>query len=179
MNILGSDTSWERKKILLDRMELEKTLEGKGVEEFLHNLVQDGYLLHGSSYLNKVLEPRQAADTQGVPENEQKAVYATNIPAIALYISLVSPDAIQEQRMSFVYGCGTKHQDGVCVPYFSADKGVESIMRPGYVYVLPPDSFVPTSGHPLEEQFVSYTSVVPVMIVPTERGDFDHTIEAR
>jgi hypothetical protein len=61
--------------------------ELKGVSE---GRVINTYLWHGSRHKNDVLVPRQAVDTGGAAGSNQRAIYATNDPKVAIAMGLTT-----------------------------------------------------------------------------------------
>lgn len=128
----------------------------------LEEYLEDGYCLHGSKQKLHLIEPRKAYCETGRPEGCLNAVYAerhdVRIPIIM---------ALFEGR-----GFGSYSSDGTLLTVTG-----DRTFSPGFVHVLPSDTFSNESG-----EFVSRVPVRPIAIVPVKpsilwdllfRGDFD------
>lgn len=165
----------------VSREELDDLLGERGnVEAFLGTLTyKQGFLLHGSQSRVRSLEPRKAHDTEGAPENELQAVYATDIPATAIYKALVSDKKITEQERSIEWGGGIHAvpKAGLRIPVFNADQPLDEVMDDGYVYVCNAETFVPLNSDPAYNyHFASDKVVQPVLVIPVKPSDFKHKI---
>ena len=99
-------------------------------------------LYHGSAEKLDRLEPRPAAGV-GPEHDKLEAVYATHIKKIAIAFSLpIRP--IENGGFSFGVDLGIERvedlNDGV-EPRIDLEVGSLDLNRPGYVYVLPSDTF--------------------------------------
>ncbi len=164
---------------VVERNEISNFIEGKNLESLLKNIIYLGFVVHGSPKLFEVAKPQKAQDDRGVPENEHFAIYATDEPAIAIYMSIVSGEKIHEQKKTIHWGAGVKFIDGKRVPYFSADQDLSSVMDNGYLYLFRKEDFVPVSENTEEEQFVSHESLKPALIIKTEPSDFTYPINPK
>lgn len=156
---------------MIEASELNRLLErGVTIEDLCHEFVRRGFLLHGTGRLiTYSLEPRQARDESGHPDNVKNAVYASDDPRVPLFMSLVSglpgrsrysitTEILEDKREIESAVFETSHE-------ISADKI-------GYIYVLPKETFEP-AGH---GQFTSDVPVVPQYIVPITISDFPYSI---
>lgn len=123
----------------------------KAFEE-LTQAIKNGYCLHGSKTIIDVLEPRLAACGSGAFENCQKAVYASQDEVdVAVVMALRDRlPSCTSSRSSY-----SRHGAGPLVI-----TGTNATFTPGYVHVLPRDTFVV-----LGNEFISYEAVKPVAIV--------------
>lgn len=164
---------------VVERNEIFKFIEGKNLESFLEDIVSLGFVIHGSPNFFEEVKPHKAKDDKGTPENEHFAIYATDLPAIAIYMSIVSGDKISKQQKSIHWGAGVRLVDNKRVPYFSADQDLSSVMDSGYLYLFKREDFSPVSDHELEEQFVSHEPLKPILVIRTEPSDFNYPIDPK
>lgn len=162
---------------IVERDEISKSIEGFDLENFLEKIVSLGFVVHGSSKFFETAKPHHAKDSNSVPENEHFAIYATDLPAIAIYMSIVSNDKIHEQRKSIHWGAGVKYINNKRIPYFSADQDLGSVMDDGYLYLFKKENFSPVTSSQMEEQFISHESLKPILIIKTHPSDFKYSIQ--
>jgi hypothetical protein len=120
----------------------------------LRMMVWEGFFLHGSRQkIKKPLEPRQAKDAVGKPSGCQMAVYATKsdirIPCIMAMFTPIDPGKASHSEYSRKTG-GKMVVTGENVTF-----------GPGYVYVLPADTFEEMDG-----EFISFKPVMPILVIP-------------
>ena len=68
----------------------DSDIEEKGQQGVSEGRVINTYLWHGSRHKNEVLVPRQAVDTGGAAGSNQRAIYATNDPKVAIAMGLTT-----------------------------------------------------------------------------------------
>lgn len=122
--------------------------------ELLENMLAEGFCLHGSKRrISDHLIPHQAHCESGRPEGNLNAIYAdpdgVRIPCLMALFDRKDP---RQSRMTSYTGQG----GGMLTV-----EGTNTTFTPGYVYVLPTDTFVFHHG-----EFVSFTPVWPHAIVP-------------
>jgi hypothetical protein len=115
------------------------------------------------------LEPRQARDESGHPDNIKNAVYASDDPRVPLFMALVS-------------GIPGRSRYSITVETLDDQTEVESVVfeatfdipkdRVSYVYVLPKDTFEAAG----RGQFTSDVPVDTRYILPIIRTDFPYEI---
>jgi hypothetical protein len=112
-----------------------------------------GYLFHGSKKELEVVEPRQAHDENpNVIAGNLNAIYATNDIRIPIVIALFDKkDRAQKSASSFY----SAYKDTMSVG------GVNITFTPGYIYVLPKESFR-TVENEQEKEIVSFEPVIPI-----------------
>ncbi|MBP6854696.1 MAG: hypothetical protein KBD26_00515 [Candidatus Pacebacteria bacterium] len=163
---------------VVERDEISKSIEEFDLENFLEKIVSLGFVIHGSSKFFETAKPHPAKDDNSVPENEHYAIYATDLPAIAIYMSIVSNDKIHEQKKSIHWGAGViRHANGNRIPVFSADQDLSDVMDDGYLYLFKKENFSPVTPNQMEEQFVSHESLKPVLIIKTKPSDFKYSVQ--
>jgi len=140
---------------------------------FLKQLLDKGYLLHGAKRSDiDVLEPKEQIDWNG---NSIQAVFATRDIFWPMYFALlnrsaltgslrngcflVEPAPFQEERFYFF----SVNQENIA----------SEIWSDGFVYILPGDSFHPTtSGSVRFDEWAGGQSVPVVAKLPVSPGDF-------
>ncbi len=139
---------------------------GGSIEMLLNDFVTEGYLLHGSGVKVSVLEPF-AGDDDRDEEKRATGVYATSLPAIALFKATVSQTELQSQFTSVTSGWGTAHENGQLIAKLYATESIDNACRNGFVYVLSRDSFTKID----EGEYIASAPVTPVVCVPVESID--------
>lgn len=126
----------------------------------LKEFVAQGYVLHGSKKASDTLEPKQATDTNKERIiGTQVAVYATHHVEIPLFMALKDmKDASLRSMRSGYSGTG-----GVWRMY-----GENTTLTPGYVYVLPSDTFEKIVDEKGDEELISRVPVMPVAVFKVE-----------
>lgn len=128
--------------------------------KILRRYVAEGFLLHGSRKKFDVVEPRKAND-DGHYVCNQFGVYATDDVRIPLVMALIHPTDPNDVSLSYhSQGDGPLQVNGrnIC-------------LRPGYIYVLPPNTFekVCADGN---TEIISPTPVIPITVVKVDPGIF-------
>lgn len=126
----------------------------------LEFFLERGFCLHGTKYEGPVLEPRQAHCKSGRPEGCLNAVYATSL---IVEVPLIM--AMERGEGSFYY----HHWTGKPV---EAGGSEGKTFMPGFVYVLPSDTF-----KWVESDLVSFVPVRPVARIRVVPSDFRPCIE--
>ncbi len=166
---LPQSNNGEAYKINRESVEL---LESAGVtmEMFCSGFVQRGYLLHGTGAGNFAeLEPRQAKDEDGTPENVRNAVYATTDPRIPIFMALISRiNGRSRYSITAVFDDG---ETGSEIVNFETSFSIPED-KEGYIYVLPGHTFEPAGA----DQFTSPVSVKPAYVIPVKLSDFLYPI---
>ena len=156
---------------IIERQEIDRLIErGITVEDVCHEFVRRGFLLHGTDITLNVIEPRQANDEDGHPENMKNAVYATDDYRIPVFMSLSKGIKGQSQ-----YSITMSLENGVEAESvsFTTNFDIPSD-KVGYVHVMPSDTFE-VSGS--ASQFTSDVSVNPRYIIPVLLSDIPYPIE--
>lgn len=166
---------------LVSREELDGVLGPRGnLEMLLMDFVRKGYLLHGSSNSADILKPQQAREKSQDPRNNKFAIYATKVPALALYVSLWAKEKIVEDKRVVKTSFRLNRHLATDLQWatFKADKKPEEFLNNGFVYILRNKNFMPTPGEEFKNwQYVSNVSEEPVLIIPSRFSDFKHEIE--
>jgi len=142
---------------------------------------------HGTGDPNiKTFEPRQPIDF--APFGDQKAVFATSDPIWAMFYAIVDRD---RYRVTLNNGCITLMDSEGCPGpphyYFSISRGAleQQPWRTGYVYLLPPQTFVEQpsgtyAGHVARvPQLASPVPVTPFARLQVAPGDFPFLAHVR
>jgi hypothetical protein len=156
---------------IIERQEIDRLIErGVSVEDICHEFVRLGFLLHGTDITLNVIEPRQANDEDGHPENMKNAIYATDDYRIPVFMSLSKGINGQSQ-----YSITVSLENGVETESvsFTTNFDIPS-NKVGYVHVVPNDTFE-VSGS--DSQFTSDVSVNPRYIIPVLLSDIPYPIE--
>ncbi len=133
-------------------------------------------LYHGSQEKTARLEPRPAGGV-GPDGDQLTAVYATHLKNIAIAFSLpIRP--VAEGGFSFGVDLGIKrpedlHED--IEPRIDLEVGTLDLDRPGYVYVLPSDTFEQVDPW----QWASGEPVEPVDVILIDPKRYAHWIRDR
>ena len=133
-------------------------------------------LYHGSQEKTARLEPRPAGGV-GPDGDQLTAVYATHLKNIAISFSLpIRP--IGEGGFSFGVDLGIEHPEDLnedIEPRIDLEVGSLDLDRPGYVYVLPSDTFEPVDPW----QWASGEPVEPVDVILIDPRSYAHWIRDR
>lgn len=147
--------------------------------KFLAYLLENGYLLHGSSVEDvEMLEPRQANDASKKSGN-QKAIYAVSDPILPLFYAIKD----RKRLHGMVHSGYSTDDQGVKTYSFQID-GTRSEKDPwksGVVHILPKESFVQTmndEGGPTSE-WVSHAPVTPAARLRVTPEDFPYLKEIK
>lgn len=129
-----------------------------------------GYLLHGSPQRLALVKPRQARDDNGRAIGCLAAVYATDDVRIAVVMAMFSrADSSIRSHRSFYATVGTRLRVG----------GENVTFRPGWVHVLPRNSFR-TIFQDGAEEIISHVQVRPIQwirVEPSIIAQLDVTVE--
>lgn len=125
----------------------------------LRNYLAQGFLLHGSKKLLTAIEPRQATDADpNRTTGKAHAIYAeahdVRIPIVMALFDKMDPTLDGFSSSYHGHGPQTTLTIG----------GSNCTLTEGYVYVLPPDSFL-REGTDDDNEFISTQPVVPVAII--------------
>jgi hypothetical protein len=140
---------------------------------FLQYLLDQGYLLYGTKSSNiDVLEPREQINWNG---NSIRAVFAARDIFWSMYFALLNRSALTGSLRN---GCFLVERAPFQVErfyFFSVNQEnlASDIWSDGFIYVLPGDSFHPTTNGPV--RFDEWASKEPVPIVArlaVTSGDF-------
>ena len=128
-------------------------MEDENILEYLRGRLLQGNCLHGSQQrIEGMLEPRQARCETGRLGGCQKAVYASpNCIRVPLLMAMFSPiDSSRGYRSSYSGDpLGTLVVSGENVTF-----------QPGFVYVLPTETFTWVDG-----EYISYQPVFPCSVL--------------
>jgi len=136
-------------------------------DEFLTYLVNNNYVLHGTTKRLEELEPNQANDSSKEFGNEN-AVYLTSNPIVAKFCALVGGVSIGKRRDSKIT---LRDKQGVfhySNPFFEVENP-EKIQDKGYIYVFPDSVVDNTEG--LEH--IAKKKIKPSLVVLMTRDDWD------
>lgn len=163
----------ERSAGSIGRQELEPLLErGLIMDEILQAVVRRGYVLHGSSFDIKELEPRTAVG-QGAAHERLTAIYCTDFAPTALF-NAITPKASAEEAFHTCWDIKGADADHVDSMTFGASRNILDKFSDGFVYVLSREHVKPT---PSAGEFVSEQNYPPVAKILIKRQDFRHEIE--
>lgn len=149
------------KTIEINRDKISNLIEkGENVENILLKIVEKGYLLHGSDNGN-VIEflPTEPNDLGMNKDNLKKAIYATDIPSIAIFHAIT-----REGTTGWI-------KDGEKLQFEADEKGIENLSN-GYVYIFKKSDFIHQKGI----QFISEEKRIPTHKILVYRNDFTHEI---
>jgi len=140
---------------------------------FLKYLLDRGYLLHGTKSSNiDVLEPREQIDWNG---NSIQAVFAARDIFWSMYFALLDRSALTGSQRN---GCFlVEHELSQVERFYFFSVNQENlnsdIWSDGFVYILPADSFHPTtSGKIRFDEWASEQAVPAVAKLPVSPDDF-------
>lgn len=167
----------EAETVEIKREELEKIIEGgESVENLLNRIREKGYIFHGSPKDTKEMEARQASDINESSGNILKAVYATNIPEIAIFHAILNLIRKKgEHKTYYAKWESAKDQKGKISVKFSANQSTLNDMVNGYVYVLKEKDFTQKEGN--SSQFTKEENCIPTYKIPVKKEDFARKIE--
>lgn len=162
-----------KKQIEIKREEIDEVMvnSGETLEGLLIEIGKRGYLFHGTNEGDlKIIEPRVASDLNKTPENIQKEIYATNIPAIAMFHAILN---CSKKSKKFDYRWGFSGNLENYEIKFLADQETLQKMSDGYLYFFESNKFRKGEG----VQFISEKSQIPVCKILIRKEDFKHKIE--
>jgi hypothetical protein len=140
---------------------------------FLKYLLDKGYLLHGTKSSDiDVLEPREQIDWNG---NSVQAVFAARDTFWPMYFALLDRSALTGSLRNgcFLVEREPFHEERFYFFSVNRENNVSDIWSDGFVYILPGDSFHPTtSGKVRFDEWASGQSVPVVAKLPVSPGDF-------
>ncbi len=144
----------------------EATLESIETKRQLENFLAEGYVLHGSKKQSVILEPRPAKDMDETRViGNQDAIYATDADLeIPLFMAMKDFKDPANRSMN----SGNSGQNGVFRMY-----GDNTKLTPGYVYVLPKDSFEVITDVEGNEELISRVPVMPHAVFRVEPDIFN------
>ncbi len=130
-------------------------------------------LYHGSAKKLDCIEPRPARGV-GPEEDKLSAVYATHLRNIAIAFSI---PILPNENGGFSFGVDLRVErpedlNGDFEPRIDLEAGLLDLDRPGYVYVLPSDSFEKVNPW----QWASYVSVEPLDVIQIDPHRYAHWI---
>jgi hypothetical protein len=140
---------------------------------FLKYLLDRGYLLHGTKSSNiDVLEPREQIDWNG---NSSQSVFAAHDVFWPMYFSLLNRSALTGSLRNGCFLVERAPFQEERFYFFSVNREnlAADIWSDGFVYILPGDSFRPTTGESV--RFDEWASEQPVCVVaklPITPADF-------
>lgn len=119
----------------------------------LGDMIAEGFYLHGSRKKIDVLKPRTARCLSGNEESCQTAVYAARCIEISCIMAMLKPDG---SSLRYQASYTRQHpMDPLIV------RGKHATFGPGYVYVLPHDTF-----ERMGSETISRVPVMPHLVVP-------------
>lgn len=131
--------------------------------EQLRSYLAQGYLLHGSKQKLEVIKPRQSTDDD--PERisgKSLAVYAADSIATPILKALFAKKDLEKEGWRSAY---TGDKDHLVVT------GENCTLTPGYVHVLPRDSF--KEEHESSADLISYSPVTPIDVIEVDPSILD------
>lgn len=133
-------------------------------------------LYHGSAEILARLEPKPAHGV-GPEEDQLTAVYATHLRNIAIAFSLpIRP--VDGGGFGFGVDLGVERPEDLddnVQPRIDLEVGSLDLDRPGYVYVLPSDTFEPIDAW----QWASAVTVEPIDVIRIDPKRYAHWIRDR
>jgi len=140
---------------------------------FLKYLLDKGYLLHGTKSSNiDVLEPRDQIDWNG---NSIQAVFATRDIFWPMYFALLNRPALTGSLRNGCFLVERAPFQEERFYFFSVNQEnlASDIWSDGFVYILPGESFHPTtSGNVRFDEWAGEQAVPVVAKLPVSPGDF-------
>jgi hypothetical protein len=129
--------------------------------DYLRNCIHEGYLLHGGKILVDALIPKQSTDDDSTRTTGQAfAVYAEasdiRVPILMALFAEKDPSKKSWRSSYSANGNGPMKVGGENYTF-----------TPGYVYVLPNETFT-TEGDEQDREFISRVSVVPKEVIPVD-----------
>ena len=117
----------------------------------LENMLRKGFCLHGSCHkIEGQIEPRQANCQTGKPEGNQEAVYACKNNIVVPCVRSMTHRIARSSWSSW-----ETQKDGTLLV-----EGENIEIRPGFIYVLPTDTF-----YRWDTEFISHEPVTPHAVV--------------
>jgi hypothetical protein len=148
---------------------------------------RSGFAFHGTGDPGIAsFEPRRPVDL--APFGDQQAVFATSDPIWAMFYAIVDRDRYDlTLNNGCIYLLDSEDRPGVPHYYFSISREAltEQPWRSGYVYLLPPETFVEQEageygGHRARvPQLASPVPVVPFARLRVSPGDFPFLAQIR
>lgn len=184
---VATENSAEKKgkgHVKIKREEIEKLISfGETTESLFDKIGKRGYLFHGSKSGNiEKLEPRKpigSGKRLENLENLQEAIYATDIPAIAIFHAVrgcVKGEwSVKAKKEGYRAGWEVikgNNNDKISIK-FKANQNVVDDIEDGYVYIFKKQEFEHCCG----AQFVKNEKCSPSHIIPVKKEDFQHEIE--
>jgi hypothetical protein len=141
---------------------MESQSENLKILDQLRSYLRQGFLLHGSKQLVKILEPRQASDNDpNRTTGKAHAVYAETMdPRIPIVMALF--DKKDPGLRGWTSGYHSSGPDSTMTI-----TGTNCTFTAGYVYVLPPDNFQ-REGSDDDFEFISATPVTPIAVIKVD-----------
>jgi len=140
---------------------------------FLKYLLDNGYLLHGTKSSNiDVLKPREQIDWDG---NSIQAVFATRDIFWPMYLALLNRSALTGSLRNgcFLVERAPFQEERFYLFSVNRENLASDIWSDGFVYILPGDSFRPTTSGPVRFDEWASEEAVPVLAkLPVAPGDF-------
>ncbi len=170
MEDLENEVKKRKGKFLEERLENGSSFEYAVLEnpnEFLTYLVNNNYVLHGTTKQLEELKPSQANDASKEFGNEN-AVYLTSNPIVAEFCALVGGANIGKRRDSKK----TQIDEQGVFHYSNTFFGVENpeqIQEKGYIYVFPDSVVDDTEGF----EHIAKKKIKPSLVVQMNRSDWD------
>lgn len=159
---------------MIERKSINKV--GESVGEYLEAFKSYfNVVFHGSPHLLDVLEPRRANGNPKIPSENLHAVYATDLPPIAIFCAIKSRErALAYENSIYHYNwCDMiDKENSVYTIYFGASSNIINTLGDGYVYILDNDKFTYT-----DSGFVSPESCVPLASVKVGKSDLNYPIK--
>lgn len=169
----------ENQPVVISRKEIEEIIEKGGILENILNLaVESGYVLHGSPYELKKIEPRQVNGARD--EENLNAVYATNLVPVALFCAIKSDARAKElalKNRGYIdlhsnWDIGGDDEVKVGWSHFAASREIIDTLGDGFIYIMPKNDFKYNGGDYIREE-----EYVPRLMVQIKRDDFKYKIE--
>lgn len=140
--------------------------------EYLENYVNKGYVLHGSTRkISGSLKPTLSNDLTKEFGN-QKAVYLTSCPLVAMFCALTSGADVGHRVDSKRTVVDEEGRFTYTDTYFGVEN-IDRVSSSGYVYIFPKSVVDDTEG--LEH--ISKKEIKPKYILGIKREDFKYEIE--
>ncbi len=158
----------------IEREELEKIIEaGEGVENLLNRIKEKGYLLSGSPKNIDKLKAKQPGNIKSRKDDLRKAIYATNIPSIAIFHAILRPR--KKERVYYAGWKVVKNPDGEIAVKFDASQSAIDGMADGYVYTIRKNDFTQCDGN--SSQFFKEGDYTPIHKIPVSKNDFKRALK--
>ena len=154
----------------------ESSISREGIESMSEQADKPPMLYHGSAEKLARLEPKPAHGV-GSEEDQLTAVYATHLRNIAIAFSLpIRP--IDGGGFSFGVDLGVERPEDLdenTEPRIDLEVGSLDLTRPGFVYVLPSDTFEQVDAW----QWASRVTVEPLNVIRIDPKRYAHWIRDR